>query len=407
MAESTSTARREFTLRALRWVAVTILAAIIGAFGTWFVNRARPIADIAAINISRAFHDRFRGDRSIAIDSTNPAVSSLQKSNWAVAIREPSMPLNELVDALEDNQERVDRYLQSIQRFGADIKEMEKILSRNSNNTADAVEFFDLWERNDRFIYGSIRGYFHRGVYTLPEQLPIYQGPEFLLRDIAGRASVGDDSVPFLGASKRGGFYISALIPTREEDFRLNAVVTEALIHFDRQTLKSMLDLAKEELGADLLHKEIRKATDKYLVGLSRWSISVVVANAGGFPLSIAPKAQLFVNSEDTSLDTSSNPSPIVIPLEIRDQDGHLTPVSVPGGESTSARFVSHKLISEFSGWESLHEMYQDRSLNCILLIEVTPTPMFGRKQVLSSTRRFGEIEPSSKVNIDRIKRKF
>ena len=319
------------------------------------------------------------------------------------------MPLNELVDTLEDNQQRIDRHLQSIQRFGRDIEKMEEILSRtDSNDARNAVEFFELWEQNDNFIHGSIRGYFHRGVYTVPEQLPSYDGDEFLLRDTAGHIGSGIGRLPFFGVSERGGFYVSALIPARDGDLRLNEYVTNALIHFDRETLKGMLDLAKGELNADSLHREMGKATDKYLVGLSRWSISVVVANAGGFPLSIAPKAQLFVNSEDTSLDTSSNnPSPMVIPLEIRDQDGHLNPVSVPGGESTSARFVSRKLISEFPGWETLYEMYEDSSLNCILLVEVTPTPMFGRKQVLSSTRRFGEIEPSSKVNMNRINRKF
>ena len=70
------------TMRALRWVAVTVLATFIGSYGTLLVNRARPRVDIVAITTTRAFHDRFGSDLSIAVDSNIPAVSYSLESHW-------------------------------------------------------------------------------------------------------------------------------------------------------------------------------------------------------------------------------------------------------------------------------------------------------------------------------------
>lgn len=386
-------------MSAIRWVAATLLAAMIGAYGSWIVNRARPTFEVADISISRAFHDRFGNDRRIAVDSEHPAISASLESRWTIPIREPSIPIEELIETVEYNRSRVQKHLQSLERLRQDLPQLRRILSRNSADDAgDAADFFDLWERNDGIIYGSVRGNFSRGTYQLPAPLPVYEGPGVLLLDIIGRT----DSGVVYGASKRGGVYISALHPEDEEDLPLNEFAARALVHFDRVSLKSMLDLVEEERTARALHETMQESIDDYLVGLSRWSISVVASNAGGSSLSVAPKARLILNGAETALDDR-----VVIPLEHRDSDGNLIPASIPGGESRSVRFVAPELIGDLPQWETLHQMYNNSSLDCVVLLEVTPPPALGENQILSTVRKFGQLDPFAKVDFDRIEAEF
>ena len=318
------------------------------------------------------------------------------------SIRQPSLKLKDLIETLEFNRSQVDRNLQSVQRLEQDLPRLKKILSKSTCvDETDAVEFFDLWERNDGIIYASIRGDFQRGIYRLPEPLPTYEGPGITEFDINIRHIEKFGEVR--GVLKRGGSYISRLTPRRSGDAKLSNFIADALFHFDRESLEGILNVAEEELSTRLLHEEMRDSIDEYLIGLSRWSVSFVVANAGGAPLSIAPKAQLVVNTRNTAL----NQRYIIIPLELRDSDGNFSPVSVSGGGSIAASFVSPSLISNSSDWKTLYEMYENSSLDCILVVEINPKPTFGDKQTLSSVRKFGQMDPSSEIDFEHIEENF
>ena len=153
-----------------------------------------------------------------------------------------------------------------------------KTTDENKNN------FYDLWERNDGFIYGAIRGEFRRGTFQLPQQQDYEGEPFFRLIEETVPSKTGKLSVWLV--SKKGARFNTYLAPSSLRDLSFQKQVSTALAYFDVDALTSMLDVAMSEADEDDAEaaEEILKGIDLARTQFSRWAVTMAISNAGSQP---------------------------------------------------------------------------------------------------------------------------
>ena len=148
----------------IMWGLTIIMATLLGAAVSTGYQRAIPRIVIGDISVSKTFHKNFDETQIIEIDPSSNLFKNMEKSEWVSSstFRSPTIPLNELIESLEKNNQKAETYLKKASRFSSDA-EIMKILLQDSRTLARAEQFFDKWEINDQFITASLRGSYHRG----------------------------------------------------------------------------------------------------------------------------------------------------------------------------------------------------------------------------------------------------
>lgn len=373
----------------VRWASVTLGAGFLGAFANSVSLTATPEVVISHVAPSRTHHDRFLPDPTVSIDPDDDTIRGYYDSDWLRAIREPVSSLSDLVDDVEGNKSRLEIHIRSLQRYESSRRQLEQNL--RGNGSPD--DFFDLWETNDTFISAAVRGEFRRGEFALPDELPACDEPVFRITErtvpplgITDLLATGRPRRLFV-VSKIGGKFPSFLVPEREGDERLSEYFAKALACFDRDQLRAMIDVAGKQLQARILHEQIQEGTERLLGSLSRWSVSIVLSNSAGRSVSVVPRAELLIDTENTALDVPS----VSIPLQHRDEDGNLAPVVVGPSEAKTVLFVSERLVRDDEQWDLLYEMYQNRSRECSVIVDLLPRRAFSSERIETPPHPFGE----------------
>ena len=392
--------------KAAKWAGATILSALIGASVVWYFDKAVPSATLASVSVQNGFDEKF-DDITLPIDENDETIKGLLTSQWVIAIRNPSMPLSELLEVLQKNRRKLERNAQSVDRFLRDLPNLKGILERAESSQMNAEEFFDIWERNDGYIYGSIRGDFSRGTFKLPDPTPEYSGDPLLYLDIVGQMDSGLD---VYGTQKVGSKFVSYLYPDSKEQIPLNDYAAKTLRYYDKAELKKMLKAVEEDANQRHLHKILIAGVDKYLLSLSRWSAMVIVSNSGSRTMSISPKGRSVVDTKDTSIDSkdaSKNKSFVEIEMEHRGDSGQLDPVNVPGGESRVIKFVANELVLDKTKWDKLHSMFKNKAKKSYFLLSYLPKSVFGGTTLYTPIETFGNRNPLDTVEKESIGKYF
>ena len=373
----------------VQWVGATLAAGFLGAFVNSVSSTATPEVVVSHMAPTRNHNDRFSPEPTVSLDPNDTTISGYHDSDWLTPIREPESPLSEVLEVVEANKSRVDRHLRSLERYTEAKIQLEQYLDGDGNPDA----FFDVWEVNDSFISASVRGEFHRGQFDLPDDMPECREPAFLVtersvspNDIAGLFGQLQTR-RVLTVSKFGGKFVSYLEPERDSDEELSEYFAKALACFDKESLRAMIEVAEKELQGRALHEQVQRGTETLLGSLSRWSVSVVVSNSGGRPVSVVPMAELIVDTRNTTINKPS----VNIPLQHRDEDGNLTPIVVGPGEAKTVLFVSDQLVRDYRQWEPLYDMYQNRSRESHVIVDVLPRRLFSRERVETRRHPFGD----------------
>lgn len=381
--------------RVAKWIIATVLSAFIGAGAVWYLDRAKPSATIASVSVDSSADKRF-DDAIIPIDDSASVAKGLVDSDWVTPIRRSSMLLSELRKLLERNKNRLEHHTQELERLQRDLPKMTALLTTAESKRVIAEQFIDLWEPNDGLIYGSVRGHFARGAFTLPGDKS-YNGDPFLH---ISPTVIPDRELTALAVNKKGSKFVSMLVPTDKAEVKLSEYAGNALAHFDQGELNRMLDVVKKEIRNKHLHDTLKVEVGRYLLSLSRWSVIVVVTNSGSRSMSVSPYGKLLIDTDGTKIK-----KPFVeIEMQHRDADGRPVPVNVPGGESRSILFTSHRLIRDIAQWVQLHSMYNDASRKCLLLLAHLPRTVFGNTTIATRPETFGRQTHLDELTTDQKK---
>ena len=271
----------------------------------------------------------------------------LTKTPWSSSedLREGVVTYKELVLALDTNEDESGQLLRDVEKFESDLPRLRVLLTKAPLSDPERDELYDLWERNDALIYGSVKGDFHRGVLHLADYKPTGQ-PYFLLARRYFR--IKGDEVALYVVNKRGGLYVSALVPSREGDAKLNEYVAQALAFVDQPTLLALLEgvvadvTRNKELAKEIL-LEISRTRDSY----SRWTVQILVANRGSAPVAIFPTADLVVRTAGLSVKGVPLGHDTTVKLHRR-QNNRLVPLRVEPGAAEIISYASEKFLAEY-----------------------------------------------------------
>ncbi len=372
---------------------MTVGAAILGGAVTVFYSAAHPAVAVIDIKPSLSLNGRFVSkETEVAISDSLRA--RLEKTLYASlqAFRSPRARYSDLVEGLNSNEERMNTLIASVVQFRQDLPKLKDILQRGPAATPEEKnEFFDRWERNDAFIYGSIRGEFRRGQLEVSKKEYVGE-PALLLREETISSPPGSLWV----VSKKGGRFGSFLIPETGRDFTFQESVARALAYLDVQMLKHFLEVAERDTADVGVAKEIIADIEHARDNISRWAISVSVTNTGTHPIALLPVAELLV---DTSGLIGSN-GPISgeteIRLELRNENSEAAPEQVSGNGAALIVFASEKFIQEEDVGRILIDSYRLGARSCRVRIYTAGGGVLTPKVLISRAHQFG---PASTIS--------
>jgi hypothetical protein len=352
-----------------KWAATTLGAALLGSVVTTVHNSARPAVTVVEIAPSLTVNKFFVGPK-VEVSVPPGLKNTAEKSIWAAtsAFREALVPYRSFVAALDDNERRMTRLLRSLGRFNADLTRMRELLDKGERaSPEDKLAFFDLWERNDAFIYGSLQGQFIRGEIELVTAS--YKGrPFFRLEELE------EDGLPVWRVAKRAGRYASYMGPRRRSDETFRKEVAYALAFFDTGRLGEYLRYVQRDTKEDEAARQVNGEIQTARTGLSRWAVTVLIGNSGSSPLAFLPAAELVVDTRGLIHNGVALADETVISLERREAKGQTkepdrdsdegggesepAAVQVPGGSAVLVVFASKEFIGEHPRGETLSKAY-------------------------------------------------
>ena len=383
------------------WIIATLGSAALGGAITLVYSSARPTIELVNIRPSLFVNERF------VTDKTEVPVSPdfrrlLEKTSWVrlLKFRQQSINYKTFIEELNNAEERMKQYRRSAPSFRNDYKILKDILDKEKTTDEDKNNFYDLWERNDVFIYAAIRGGFRRGTFQLQQQ-DYEEGPFFRL--IKETVSSKTDTMSVWLVSKKGGRFNTYLTPRSRRDLPFQKQVSEALAYFDVDALTSMLDVVMSEADEDGAQaaEEILKGIDLARTQFSRWAVTMAISNAGSQPLSVLPFAELIVKTQGLVDGETRVEKDTTIPLEIRDDSGEPTTIQIQGGSATLATFASTKFIAEIAEVEKndlLTQTYSRGTLSYRVRLFTRGGGFLTRSTIVTKEEQFAPIAspPSS-----------
>ena len=387
------------TLRRIAiWTSSTLVAAILGGVVTLVYSSARPTIKIVDVRPSLSANERFVTDKT-EIVAPPDFLELLEETSWTSLqeLRPGSIKYESFIEGLNDNEERMKRHRRSIQSFLDDRPRLQAILDMNETSDDDKNEFYDLWERNDGFIYGSIRGEFHRGNILLPQKT--YEGEPFfqlsqeetLIGELGGLLGSQIESPTVWVVLKKGGRFASSLSPhpRKPKDLDFQKQVAYALAYFDTEILKKILNTAEADAKDIDIAGNILEEIEKIRTRFSRWGVTVSISNAGSQSLAILPFAQLIVETQGLVHEETTVDRDMAIPLELRDDSGEPATIQVQGGSATLVTFVSTDFIAEDEGSNILLRTYDLGARDCRVRLFTAGGSFLTRSTIVTKKKNF------------------
>ncbi|HWB51129.1 MAG TPA: hypothetical protein VG651_18605 [Stellaceae bacterium] len=347
------------------WFLTTIGAAVLGTFAGSYIDRPSPGAAITGIEISQKYNEQFGKNQIVEVPLNSNLYRHLNQSMWTPPFHEQSADLSDLMKTLTQNHDQINRLVRDLNNFEKILPELRNLLYASAN-TVVAETFFDKWEPLDGLIDAAIMGDTIRGTFTRPA-IKNHDGQTsyLLIRETPGRASATDEAVTLYLVSKRGGTSSSYAVPRYKQNEEDAHALSVALAYFDQDNLNKYVDAVAAELQSRSLYEEMLKELATYLRGYSRWSVSVLVSNAGSHAISFSPYASLYINTAGTSMGNGYT----VINLVSMNENGQLDATVLDGGESKMVRFVSEKIVSSDDNWQPLLALYDTSSRGSFVVL--------------------------------------
>jgi hypothetical protein len=360
------------------WIATTVGAALLGGWGSAYIERPQPeviISDVRAASQVSGLPDRevpvsFRSD---------PVLADIDQNVWI-----PDVSFDGSIGhAVRDLQNALDSakdWARDMEAFRAAYPQLLHLVDSDPNQ-ADAEEFLEVWQTVDRFVYPSLKGQIKRDAFAAPAKKDYSAQTRYLLlrpNRIDGRT--------YLTVSEPGSVR-AASTEIDDNDFAdQEQEIQYALAYFDRAVLRRYLDEVRNEAASYNDIVSIEERVSKLIQGFSRWSVVLLVTNSGGKPLSFAPGATLYVDSNGAAGFSSYTQ----IPLVLVDEHGHLDPVTVGGGETKVLEFTSSDIVASLPNWDRLVDLFNSAARRCFIVMHPEGSPWLGRGILRSPAREFG-----------------
>lgn len=381
----------EKTASVIRWIAATAGGALIGVIVTSIYQSARPSVNVIAVQPSVAANKQFITDTT-PVPVPPSLASATEKSFWVAAMRDSTMPYKRFEDTLDEDEHDLNKYFEDWNRFKVDLPRLRALLERAAElSENEKNELFDLWERNDGFIFGALRGEYNRGTVTLPHKQ--HSGTPFF-RLVEETTQSGNT---IWMVSRKGGLYASYLFPQRKQDLAVNKEVAEDLAFLDAPVLMSFLDVCERpENGAGEANKETLDEISRARRQISRWTVQIAISNAGDSPIAFLPQALLRVETSDLMVAGKRWGKPVEIPIEHRDENSELAPIYLEKGSAKLVKYSSTAYIKDIEPGASLLQAFDLGGFDCYVQLSTAGGGLLTRTKYRTPTTRFASSNTAS-----------
>lgn len=371
------------------WILATVSAAVIGALLNSAWDSAHP--DVSIIQVIPSLDANARFDMSKdEVPIPDKLRSIAVKTYWSNInyLRGQLVSYDQLVATLDDNEQRMKQLKRTFQAYQTDRKEMTTVLRLGQNASDDDIlHFYDLWERNNAFVYGLLRGEFHRKrlqiepfEYNGRPRLPIWQN---------------EDDDWFI--TKPGGRYSCSLFCTKHGDRELQKEMAHALAYFNTERLTKYLKVVDSIKEEDVVAGELLQEIESVRKNVSRLTATISLSNSGKNPISFLAYAEITIETNGLVADGNTINNDTTFLLEHRDKNKQLTPILLSGGSSVLADFSTHDIVMNLNRSDLLLSVYKLGAKNCKVKLFAAGGGWFNRSTYESSWKKFA----SSKFVID------
>lgn len=367
--------------KVVTWILATVSAAVIGALLNSAWDSAHPNISIIQVAPSPDANARFEMSK-IEVSVPDKLRSLGLKTYWfdISALRGQLVSYDRLVEALDKNEQSMNQLKKSLIAYQNDRKEMAALLRSGQNASDDDVaHFFDLWERNNGLIYGTLRGEFHRKKLQIePFE---YKGKP--------RLSIWKNENDDWIVIKPGGRFSCLLNYEKYGDRDLQKEMAHALAFFSTERLTKYLKIVDSELNEDKIASEILQEIKSVRDKIARFTTTISLSNSGKNPISFLPYAEIIIETNgliDNSKTISGN---TVFLLEHRDKNKKLTPILLSGGSSIMVDFFTHDQIMDLNRSAMLLNVYKLGAKNYKIKLFAAGGGLFNKSTYESSWKRF------------------
>jgi hypothetical protein len=379
--------RAEIAKKVATWTVATIMAALIGATIKTAYDRADPKLSIVQIRTSIEANQLFETSiKQVSVPESLKKVTERTLWSSIAGVRNPFSEYKKFVEALDDNERRMNALINAISSFERDKSKMRELLYHVGPTSEDDVnEFFDLWERNDGYIHGSLRGKFRRGSFELTQQR--YDGTPMLLIH-------QDDDKDWI-VSRKGGRYNSLLMQESSRDHGLQEEVAKSLAFFKRDRLQRYLKVVEEDSADIEVAKQLLAEIASARLNISRLSVTVQLENKGATAVSLIPFAEIEVETSGLVQDGKQLNGNTRIQIEYRvGSPGIPTAIHLSPNSSMLVSFSSSKPIRDFPNSEALMKLFELGTAKCRIKVFTAGANSFAQDYYLSGHAAFANLDP-------------
>ncbi len=371
------------------WILATVSAAVIGALLNSAWDSAHPHISIIQVTPSLDANTRFDMSKN-EVPVPDKLRSIAVKTYWSNIdyLRGQLVSYDQLIKVLDDNEQRMKQLKRSVQAYQTDRKEMTTTLRLDQNASDDDIShFYDLWERNSGFVYGLLRGEFHRKrlqietfEYNGIPRIPVWQ----------------DDKDNWI-VTKPGGRFNCSLYYERYGDRELQKEMAHALAYFNTERLTKYLKIVDSVKEEDIVAEELLREIESVRDNVSRLTATISLSNSGKNPISFLPYAEITIETNGLVADGNTINNDTTFLLEHRDKNKQITPILLSGGSSVLADFSTNDIVMNLNRSDLLLSVYKLGAKNCKVKLFAAGDGWFNKSTYESSWKRFA----SSKFVID------
>jgi hypothetical protein len=377
--------KKENSKKIALWMLAAFASAIIGGIIKTAYDSASPEVEVITVKPSLEINEHFVNAKT-EVDTPQQLRQLVEKSFWtsALALRRPRVKYSNLIENLEDNEERMREHLRSGARLRAALSRLKKIARLGAGaSPEEREEFYDLWEINDGIIYGSLRGHFNRGLIQLENK--IYEGePCFQINERRDGNYV---------VSKKGGRFSTSMSTKRERETLFQREVSQAVAYLDSELLLKYLELLKKDLDDENVAGQILEEIETVRYLLSRWAVTVAVSNSGSKSIAFLPYAKLEVKTKGLTRDGKEVAEFLTLPLEARIEGPEPTPIQMNGGSSELISFASKDFIIAIPQNEILQDAFKIGACTCRVTLLAKGGGVFTTSTYSSNWSKFAKTE--------------
>lgn len=385
--------RLEFDMEVAKWVIITIAGALLGAFVKTGWDSANPSIHIVQIEPSTGVSQYFETD-GVEIPTPKPLQDLVQRSNWTSVglLRKQFIPYTKLIEALDDNRVKMTQLKKSISAFEDDYPVLMSSL-RGGGEISDIElnEFFDIWERNDGFIYAAILGDYRRNTFELRPTNYDGESRLFVYKDKDGDWLV----------NKKGGRFPSYMAINSSRNIPLQKEVAEALGYFDKARLKTYLEHVSQDAPQYDIADQLLQVIADIERQISRFSLSISLSNSGKNAIAFLPYAVLTIETDGLTQNGVVIDGDTEIILQHRNHDKKLSPIQIRGNSARLVDFYSRDLIMNLKNTEAVLSAFELGSVKYSVKFFASGGGLFTKQIYTTERAQFKPFEYSISADLN------